>query len=163
MLDRPPGRRAWDNPDEETSALAERVRRQRLARPAQWASNSDGNDARPRLPLSGREDELRRMLDVAAAAFAGPHAAVLIVEGEAGVGKTRLVEEVVARLRLDGATVSSARAVPADASQPWSGLFALAGTDWRRPRAWPAPPPERSGLLWRRWQSGRSVFPARSM
>jgi predicted ATPase len=37
-----------------------------------------------------------------------------------------LLEEVLTRLRLDGVSITSARAVEADAAQPWSGVLALA-------------------------------------
>ncbi len=112
-------------PEAETDALVERVRRQRLARPAAAAGGADGALA-PRLPLAGREDELHRLLDAAAAAFAARRSALLIVEGESGTGKTRLAEEVLARLRLDGATVAEARAVEGDRTEPWSGALVLA-------------------------------------
>ncbi len=113
-------------PEAETAALAERVRRQRLARPAVTGGGASEPDPEPRLPLAGREDELGRLLDAAAGAFAGPRGAVLVVDGESGAGKTRLVEEALARLRLDGATGAAARAVEADGVKPWSGVFALA-------------------------------------
>jgi len=42
------------------------------------------------------------------------------------MGKTRLLEELLARARLDGMTVATARAVEADAAEPWSGALTLA-------------------------------------
>jgi predicted ATPase len=83
-------------------------------------------DETGRLPLVGREDELRRLLDVAASCRAGRGAALLVIEGESGTGKTRLVEELFARLRLEGAGVSTARAVEADRTESWSGVLTLA-------------------------------------
>lgn len=52
---------------------------------------------RDRSPLEGRDDELRLLLDAVAAAGEGRPAAVLL-GGDAGVGKTRLLAEVVAGL-----------------------------------------------------------------
>jgi DNA-binding SARP family transcriptional activator len=111
------------HPEAETAALAARVREQRRARPAARA----GAPAPPEsLPLVGRETELQRPLDCLAVARATPRASALVIEGESGMGKTRLLEEVLARARLDGWTVASARAVEADAEQPWSGALTLA-------------------------------------
>ena len=112
-------------PEAETDALIERVRRQRLARPAA-VTGAPGTAMASRLPLAGREDELHRLLDAAAGAFAARRSALLIVEGESGTGKTRLTEEVLARLRLDGSTVAEARAVEGDRTEPWSGALVLA-------------------------------------
>ncbi len=50
----------------------------------------------PERVLVGREDELRRLEAVLAAAAGGQGGAVLVA-GEPGIGKTRLVEEAVAR------------------------------------------------------------------
>jgi DNA-binding SARP family transcriptional activator len=112
-------------PDAETTALAERVRRQRLARPAPPGAGPADSPVAPRLPLVGRETELSRLLEGAALGMAG-RATLLVIEGESGAGKTRLLEEVLARLRLDGATLAEARAVETDADEPWSGALVLA-------------------------------------
>jgi len=50
----------------------------------------------------------------------------VVVEGDAGTGKTRLAEELAARACLDGAVVAAVRAVEADGSDRWSGVFGLA-------------------------------------
>ncbi|HEX2638501.1 MAG TPA: AAA family ATPase [Gemmatimonadales bacterium] len=112
-------------PERETEALADRVRRQPLARPAAVAGR-EHVDLAARLPLAGREAELQRLLDAAAKSRATSRSAVLIVEGESGTGKTRLVEELLARLRLDGAIIATARAVDMDRAEPWSGALVLA-------------------------------------
>jgi DNA-binding SARP family transcriptional activator len=110
-------------PEAETAALAARVREQRRTRPAPPAGVPAVAES---LPLVGREDELQRLLDGLADARQAPRASALVVEGESGMGKSRLLEEVLARARLDGWTVASARAVEAVAEQPWSGALTLA-------------------------------------
>src|SRR2546430_17729372 len=72
---------------------------------------------------------------------------VVLVEGEPGEGKTRVLEELAGRARLDDATVAAARAVPADPEREWSaaaGLLAGRLTDapgLRRPGPASAPGP----------------------
>lgn len=62
------------------------------------------------LPLVGRDDQLSRLL--------GDHldgeAQLLVVAGEAGVGKTRLVEELASHLRERGTRVAMARCHPGE-------------------------------------------------
>ena len=60
--------------------------------------------APPAGPLHGREDELRRLLATYDAAAAGA-AKVVTVLGEAGIGKTRLLQELAASARRRGALV----------------------------------------------------------
>jgi len=112
------------SPELETAALAERVRGQRLARPTGGPRRRAVTD--DRLPLVGREAEMQQLLDALAESGAMPRASALIVAGEGGMGKSRLLEELLARARLDGTTVASARAVEADATEPWSGALTLA-------------------------------------
>ncbi len=115
-------------PDAETKALAERVRSDRTwrlpARDAAGPSDMGAAEAR-RAPLVGRSTELTQLLDAWGRCHREGRAAVGVVEGDAGIGKTRLVEEVVARARLDGAAVAVVRAVEADLHEPWSGLLGL--------------------------------------
>jgi DNA-binding SARP family transcriptional activator len=111
-------------PDTETLALAERVRRGRGRQPEAASFTEDPAAARP--PLVGREGELKRLLDGAARSASGGRSALLVLEGESGLGKTRLLEEVLGMLRLDGTSVAAARAVQGDRTEPWSGVLALA-------------------------------------
>ena len=111
-------------PEAETAALAELIRRERATRPA--SPNGQAAPADPRLPLAGRERELGRLLDVAAACRARRRATAIVLEGDAGMGKTRLLDELLARLRLEGWTVAAVRAVEADRDEPWSGLRTVA-------------------------------------
>ena len=119
----PPGR---DRPRAraDTSALVERVR-------ASAACGAEVPTAcrRPaivRPPLAGRAEELARLLDAAARSARTGRAALVLVEGEPGVGKSRLLDEMLALLRFDGTAVASARAVEGDRGDPWSGVLAIA-------------------------------------
>lgn len=110
-------------PEPETTALAERIRAGRIA--GRSTSAPGAGTTRPALPFVGRSDELHRLLDQWEAARVGA-ARLLLIEGDAGVGRTRLAEEVARRAALDHATVVTARAVAGDRGEPWSTLWALA-------------------------------------
>jgi DNA-binding SARP family transcriptional activator len=113
-------------PDGETRALAERVRSEREWKaPEAEAAPRKGAESR-RAPLAGREHELALLLGAWERCRAERRAAVGFIEGDGGVGKTRLAEEVVARARLEGAAVSAVRAVAGDIAEPLGGILALA-------------------------------------
>jgi DNA-binding SARP family transcriptional activator len=112
-------------PGEETRALVERVRRERGVRPEVAAGWPDGESV-VRPPLEGRATELGRLLEAVSRSARDRQAALLVLEGESGVGKTRLLQELLARLRLDGTSIAAARAVEADRGEPWSGVLAIA-------------------------------------
>jgi hypothetical protein len=112
-------------PGEETRALVERVRRERGVRPEVAAGWPEGEPV-VRAPLEGRAMELGRLLEGVARSARERRATLLVLEGESGVGKTRLLEEALARLRLDGISIAIARAVEADRAEQWSGLLAIA-------------------------------------
>ena len=112
-------------PSQETRSLVERVRRERSPHGEAQAAHDDGIPV-VRPPLEGRGQELQRLLEAAAGAARGRRAALLVLEGDAGMGKTRLMDELLARVRLDGTSVAAARAVEADRAEPWSGVLALA-------------------------------------
>lgn len=77
--------------------------------------------------LVGRGRELARLEDALAAASAGGGRA-LLVAGEAGVGKTRLLEEAAARARARGMAVVLGRAVRGAGEVPFRPIAqALAG------------------------------------
>lgn len=112
-------------PDPETLALVDRLRRgQGLWRrmPAQPPPAADTR----RLPLVGREAELRRLLAMLGLSRLTPRATLGVVEAHAGLGRTRLLEEIAKRAALDAVSVVAARAVTADRADPASGILALA-------------------------------------
>jgi len=112
--------RLGTEPAPETRRLVDRVREARVGR--RVAATPEG--ARPRPPLVGRSAELAALTGAWDRARAGTTVVVLI-EGEPGEGKTRLLEELVDRARLEDATVASTRAVPSDAHAPWAGVVGL--------------------------------------
>ena len=110
-------------PGMELRALARRVRDDRMQRPAPPAEREQ-RDSRT-APLIGRERELGELLAIwHSCRDAGAAAAVVL--GDAGLGKSRLVEELVLRAALDGASMARARAVESDRDESWMGLRALA-------------------------------------
>ncbi|HEV8265910.1 MAG TPA: AAA family ATPase [Gemmatimonadales bacterium] len=107
-------------PTAETERLIGRIQDVRAGRRVPAAPPA----ARPRPPLIGRRDESAALAAAWAGALAG-RGQVVLIDGEPGEGKTRLVDELVSRLRLEDATVACARAVPADQERPWSGIAGL--------------------------------------
>jgi DNA-binding SARP family transcriptional activator len=106
-------------PAAETKGLARRIAGERSP-PRSVASPSR------RAPLVGREAELESLGAAWDECRRAPRATLLIVGGDAGAGKSRLTDEVLARARLDGAAAAVVRAVGADAAEPWSGVFGIA-------------------------------------
>src|SRR5205809_183291 len=87
-------------------------------------ARGDPAAARPRPVLCGRGSELAALAAAWERAKSG-RGQVIIVEGEPGEGKSRLIEELVARARLDDATVAAARAVAVDQRKDWSAVAGL--------------------------------------
>ena len=107
-------------PAPETRRLVERVREARVGQ--RVLATPSG--ARPRAPLIGRGAEVARLTAAWERARGGLTGTVLI-EGEPGEGKTRLLEELLDRARLEDAVVASCRAVPSDTRMAWAGLGGL--------------------------------------
>ena len=107
-------------PGPDTTRLADRIREARVGRRVLAAPPA----ARPRPPLCGRGAELAALAAAWERTKSG-RGQVIIVEGEPGEGKSRLIEELVARARLDDATVAAARAVAVDQKQEWSAVAGL--------------------------------------
>lgn len=109
----------------ETDALADRIRRGRERRLPRVATAPEHSVEWRRAPLIARERELAEILACWRDVRPGG-AAVAIVLGTAGAGKTRLAEEVMARVGLAGGVCVATRAVPADRDQPLAGVLSLA-------------------------------------
>ncbi|WP_186763163.1 AAA family ATPase [Lentzea tibetensis] len=77
------------------------------------------------LPFVGRDDELR---NATRALTAAEHRGVLLV-GEAGVGKSRLAAEVLARISGNGRTVAHCYATVATSAIPFGALASLIPAD----------------------------------
>src|SRR5437879_815503 len=101
-------------PGPETVRLIDRIREARVGRRVLAAPPA----ARPRPLLCGRGSELAALAAAWERAKSG-RGQVIIVEGEPGAGKSRLIEELVARARLDDATLAAARAGAVDPRKDW--------------------------------------------
>src|SRR5215208_469369 len=116
-------------PDPETSALAERIRRAarpsrgsvQLGSPPPAASPLDN-------PLVGRADEFTKLVELYHAASQG-WTQTAVLQGEAGIGKTRLATEFLAWTVAQGAEVLRGRAYETAARLPYQPLV-----DALRPR-----------------------------
>ncbi|OZM78379.1 AAA family ATPase [Pseudonocardia sp. MH-G8] len=108
-------------PEPATAAVAARLRATAPTAPA-------GPD------LVGRAAEWRAVRDTWGVAAAGS-ARLLLVTGEAGIGKSRLVEELARRAAAEGHAVAGGRAYEAGGRPPWGPVV-----DWLRSE------PVRAGL-----------------
>jgi DNA-binding SARP family transcriptional activator len=111
--------------DPETEALADRLRHARHWKLPPHALAADESAAWRRAPLVARERPLAAIL-AQWRGVRGNRLGVVLLEAPAGGGKTRLIEEVRARVELDGGACVAMRAVPADAAHPASGIVSLA-------------------------------------
>jgi DNA-binding SARP family transcriptional activator len=117
-------------PLEETSKLFEQVNDGTLARPAVMAvpaaSPSPSRPAAYRfgdLPLVGRAGEMTALRGAHAAA--SPDGRLAVIEGEAGIGKTRLATELLSYGRESGAIVLAARCHDDEAGLPYGPVVDL--------------------------------------
>jgi len=128
-------------PGEETRALLARILGGRG--PRSDAERPRGEEAgRRRAPLVGRGAELGRLLAEWERCRAGGGATALVITGDSGTGKTRLLQEFETRAALTGATVALVRAVPADLENSCSGLVGLARGGLLNAPGLTAAPPE---------------------
>ncbi len=102
-------------PAPETTALARQIAAQAEVSPPPPAADAD---AAP-LPLVGRQAERVALLAHVEAALAG-RGGLALVEGEAGVGKTRLVQEIAQSAAWRGLTVAWGRAQELAPAPPYS-------------------------------------------
>lgn len=113
-------------PAAETEALAERVQRQRKWRlpVGRTAGERRGAESR-RTPLVGRAQELAALVREWERCRDGA-ARTAVITGDPGTGRSRLVQELMQRARLDGGTVTMVRALPADRDRDGAVIHALA-------------------------------------
>jgi DNA-binding SARP family transcriptional activator/tetratricopeptide (TPR) repeat protein len=101
--------------------------------------------ARQRSPFVGRGDELQALHTAwvdAAAARPGP-ARLVVIGGEAGIGKSRLADQLLATVRQAGGVVASARCFPGERPPPLAPV-----AEWLRAGAF-RPAIERLDAAWR--------------
>jgi DNA-binding SARP family transcriptional activator len=96
------------------------------ASPGPHASRGRWSDDTPRIPLVGREGELSTLLGLFERTRAAREASLAVLVGEPGSGVSRLLEELLARVRIDGASTARVVAVQADCDEQWSGVAGLA-------------------------------------
>ncbi|HEV8628016.1 MAG TPA: AAA family ATPase [Acidimicrobiia bacterium] len=88
------------------------------------APDSQAQGLAAQVPMVGRDTELARLVARVAEGATG-HGGLVLVSGEPGMGKSRMVEEVAERARGQGMTVLSGRAFESDWAPPYA-LFAEA-------------------------------------
>jgi DNA-binding SARP family transcriptional activator len=132
-------------PGGEARALAQRLREDRVRLPTAPAQRNQ--DESRRTPLIGREKILNQLIAGWNLCREGDGASLTLIQGDAGMGKSRLVEELTMRAALDGGSVATTRAVEADISEPWMALRALArGGMLEFPGVAGAPPEALAGI-----------------
>lgn len=115
-------------PTPETTAFAERVRQsaQTAARTTHPTSSSADEDSAlapaTGIPFVGRSPEFEALVAAYEAAARGGGTRVVVLEGEAGIGKTRLAEEFLNWATVQGADVLRGRAVEALGRLPYQPL-----------------------------------------
>jgi DNA-binding SARP family transcriptional activator len=116
-------------PVEETAALFEQVSEGTLVVPRVEARKSTSvptsRTVLTELPLVGRNRELAQLVEAHAAS--APDGRLAVIEGEAGIGKTRLATELLARVAAGGGVVLAARCHEDEAGLPYGPVVALLG------------------------------------
>jgi DNA-binding SARP family transcriptional activator len=110
-------RELGERPGATLNALAARVRAGKWQRPR-------GRHAGLEPPLVGRR-ESHAQLFAALERLPREGPGCLVIEGDPGSGRTRLLDACAERLALAGATVATARILETDHDAPWSTLRAL--------------------------------------
>jgi DNA-binding SARP family transcriptional activator len=118
-------------PLDETAALFEQVSDGTLAPPSATTpavvpvANGSTGGAPAELPLTGRDAPLITLLS--AHREAEPDGRLVVIEGEAGIGKTRLAHELTGAAGERGARVLSARCHDDEAGLPYGPVLDLLG------------------------------------
>ncbi|HZT96463.1 MAG TPA: AAA family ATPase [Chloroflexota bacterium] len=115
-------------PVEETEALYESIRQGGGAPQATAAGGVHPLQVAEvhRLPLMGRDVEVNRLSEALDRARLA--AQVVVVKGEAGIGKTRLLQELAERARIRGFVVLSARCYEGESDLAYAPLIQLLST-----------------------------------
>jgi len=118
-------------PAPETEALVERLRTQLLPRgETRWSTSSSSPQVASvpsplsllaNVPLVGRASEYSKLIEVYAAAQGG-HPQVVLLQGEAGIGKTRLAQDFLGWAMAQGADVLRGRAFETGGLLPYQAL-----------------------------------------
>lgn len=131
-------------------------------RPSDWMLTATGVDAAPapaRTPFVGRQSETAELSDLLIRALGGSGGLVM-VSGEPGVGKTRLVEEISARALRRRALVFVGRCYEAEGSAPFTPFAELLeGALARNPEVFRAAMGEDAPELARLLPRLRRLFP----
>jgi DNA-binding SARP family transcriptional activator len=107
-----------------TTELADRIARARGAAPP--APQTQPQPWTRRAPLVGRGPALARLLALWDHVARRRGAAIALLEGDLGTGRTRLLDETVNRVALAGGAVARMVAVRADRAESWSGVMGMA-------------------------------------
>jgi DNA-binding SARP family transcriptional activator/predicted ATPase len=124
-------------PLEETTRLYEAVSEGTLETPAPAPPFAPA-ERRP-APLIGRDADRRALVELWSAI--GSTGRVALVEGEAGVGKTRLADELLAHAREHGAAVLAARAYEEEGSLAYGPIVEALRARTREDAGWAAAVP----------------------
>ena len=141
-------------PEPETIELIKAIEKMKV-------SSHATSRSKPRPPLIGRSDQLEQVLHVWEACRGGESGAVLVL-GDEGMGKSRFVDEVMDRARLNNATVAIARGVPGDMSHRWIGLDTLVEGGLLGAPGIAGAPPAAIATLGERSLRWAEAFPVRS-
>lgn len=147
-------------PSQSLQSLADRVRLQ-PDRPPRPGPAIQELERRRRLPLAARERELELLLEQWTSALTARSPRMALIMGEPGTGKTRLLEELSARVRLDRSTVLPVRAIPADRDAAESAILALASGSLCQVRGVGAASPAAIAVLAARLPEWAERFPNR--
>ncbi len=107
-------------PEAQTRALMVRIAAGRTPR-----THPDNMPTVRRPPFFGRYQILSRSLAITRAATAARQPTMIVLSGDSGSGRSRVLEEIIWRTMLDGNVVSTMRAVDSDLDNPhalWLGL-----------------------------------------
>lgn len=121
------------SPLDATTEVYEAIRGERFARHVPAGSAAPSPDAAIQIGgagadavfFVGRDSELERLLGAVDAV--GPDGRLMIIDGEPGIGKTRLARELAERHAARGAIVLEARAYAGEAAIPYASIAELIG------------------------------------